>query len=103
MDLRRDPHLGTLVHVVGTRQARPNLPAGCPFCPGGVEAPDDYDVRWFPNRWPAMEGDRCKGSATVCPCTAPGAGSCVPPITAYRHWSSKTGPYNPLGNAIIAG
>ncbi len=60
MDLRRDPHLGTLVHVVGTRQARPNLPAGCPFCPGGVEAPDDYDVRWFPNRWPAMEGDRCE-------------------------------------------
>ncbi|HNJ97061.1 MAG TPA: DUF4931 domain-containing protein [Ilumatobacteraceae bacterium] len=61
MDLRRDPHLGTLVHVVGTRQARPNLPTeGCPFCPGGIEAPDDYDVRWFRNRWPAMEGDRCE-------------------------------------------
>jgi UDPglucose--hexose-1-phosphate uridylyltransferase len=60
-DLRVDPYLGTLVHVVGTRQARPNLPStGCPFCPGGIEAPEPYDVRWFSNRWPAMPGDRCE-------------------------------------------
>ena len=60
-DLREDPHLGTRVHVVGTRQRRPNLPTtGCPFCPGGLEAPDPYDVRWFTNRWPAMEGERCE-------------------------------------------
>jgi UDPglucose--hexose-1-phosphate uridylyltransferase len=60
-DTRVDPHLGTIVHVVGTRQARPNLPAtGCPFCPGGLEAPEPYDVRWFPNRWPAMPGERCE-------------------------------------------
>lgn len=46
---------------MGSRQARPNLPdAGCPFCPGGLEAPDPYDVRWFVNRWPAMPGDRCE-------------------------------------------
>ena len=58
--VRIDPHLGTVVHVVGTRQARPNLPPwGCPFCPGGLEAPERYDVRWFANRWPAMPGDRC--------------------------------------------
>lgn len=58
---RTDPVLGTVVHVVGTRQARPNLPAtGCPFCVGGREAPDPYDVRWFANRWPAMEGGRCE-------------------------------------------
>lgn len=57
---RVDPYLGTRVHVVGARQARPNLPrSGCPFCVGGLEAPEPYDVRWFPNRWPAMEGDRC--------------------------------------------
>ena len=38
---RVDPVLGTVVHVVGARQARPNLPsAGCPFCVGGLEAPD---------------------------------------------------------------
>ena len=60
-DSRIDPFLGTRVHVVGTRQARPNLPStGCPFCPGGLEAPEPYDVRWFRNRWPAMPGDRCE-------------------------------------------
>ena len=60
-DIRTDPHLGTVVHVVGTRQARPNLPStGCPFCPGGREAPEPYDVRWFANRWPAMPGERCE-------------------------------------------
>jgi UDPglucose--hexose-1-phosphate uridylyltransferase len=60
-DTRIDPVLGTVVHVVGTRQARPNLPStGCPFCPGGLEAPDPYDVFWFRNRWPAMPGDRCE-------------------------------------------
>lgn len=60
-DLRIDPHLGTRVHVVGTRQGRPNLPSsGCPFCVGGVEAPDPYDVLWFPNRWPAMPDERCE-------------------------------------------
>jgi UDPglucose--hexose-1-phosphate uridylyltransferase len=60
-DIRIDPHLGTVVHIVGTRQARPNLPSsGCPFCPGGLEAPEPYDVHWFRNRWPAMQGDRCE-------------------------------------------
>ena len=60
-DQRIDPYLGTVVHVVGTRQARPNLPStGCPFCVGGLEAPEPYEVRWFPNRWPAMQGDRCE-------------------------------------------
>ena len=47
--------------IVGSRQARPNLPStGCPFCVGGLEAPEPYDVRWFPNRWPAMPDDRCE-------------------------------------------
>src|SRR4029079_2547852 len=60
-DRRIAPHLGTVVHVVGGRQARPNLPsAGCPFCVGGLEAPADYDVPWFANRWPAMDGERCE-------------------------------------------
>ena len=60
-EVRVDPVLGTVVHVVGTRQKRPNLPStGCPFCVGGIEAPEPYDVRSFPNRWPAMDGDRCE-------------------------------------------
>jgi UDPglucose--hexose-1-phosphate uridylyltransferase len=58
---RVDPFLGTVVHVVGGRQDRPNLPStDCPFCPGGLEAPDDYHVRWFRNRWPAMPEERCE-------------------------------------------
>jgi UDPglucose--hexose-1-phosphate uridylyltransferase len=58
---RIDPVHGTVVHVVGARQARPNLPAtGCPFCVGGLEAPEPYDVHWFENRWPAMDDGRCE-------------------------------------------
>jgi UDPglucose--hexose-1-phosphate uridylyltransferase len=53
-ELRLDPLTGEWVNIVGHRQARPNLPdAGCPFCVGGLEAPEPYDVRWFENRWPA--------------------------------------------------
>ncbi len=60
-DLRTDDHVGYRTFVVGSRQDRPNLPAtGCPFCPGGLEAPELYDVRWFVNRWPAMPADRCE-------------------------------------------
>jgi UDPglucose--hexose-1-phosphate uridylyltransferase len=43
------------VNIVGHRQTRPNRPQDdCPFCPGGLEAPEGYDVRWFANRWPAL-------------------------------------------------
>jgi UDPglucose--hexose-1-phosphate uridylyltransferase len=60
-EARVDVHTGAQVYVVGSRQSRPNLPSStCPFCPGGLEAPDPYDVRWFRNRWPAMPGDRCE-------------------------------------------
>jgi UDPglucose--hexose-1-phosphate uridylyltransferase len=53
-ELRFDELTGEWVNIVGHRQARPNLPeSGCPFCVGGLEAPDPYDVRWFENRWPA--------------------------------------------------
>ena len=57
----RDPLTGNDVVIVGSRQSRPNLPtSGCPFCPGGLEAPEPYDVRWFVNRWPPMPDDRCE-------------------------------------------
>lgn len=60
-DLRTDDLTGVRTFVVDSRQDRPNLPAaGCPFCPGGLEAPETYDVRWFSNRWPAMPDDRCE-------------------------------------------
>jgi UDPglucose--hexose-1-phosphate uridylyltransferase len=66
VDLRRDPLTGAPTVVVGSRQGRPNLPSSdvaatdCPFCPGGLEAPEDYDVRSFVNRWPAMPDYRCE-------------------------------------------
>jgi UDPglucose--hexose-1-phosphate uridylyltransferase len=60
-ELREDVHTGARTYVVGSRQKRPNLPdAGCPFCPGGLEAPEPYDVRWFANRWPSMPDQRCE-------------------------------------------
>jgi UDPglucose--hexose-1-phosphate uridylyltransferase len=58
---RIDPLSGDVTRIVADRQGRPNLPpAGCPFCVGGIEAPDPYDVRWFPNRWPALDGGRAE-------------------------------------------
>jgi UDPglucose--hexose-1-phosphate uridylyltransferase len=54
---RVDPLSGEVVYIVAGRQARPNLPStDCPFCPGGLEAPEHYDVRSFPNRWPPFPG-----------------------------------------------
>jgi UDPglucose--hexose-1-phosphate uridylyltransferase len=54
-ELRFDALTREWVNIVGHRQDRPNLPSdGCPFCVGGLEAPDPYDVRWFANRWPAL-------------------------------------------------
>ncbi len=58
---RVDHFLGTTVHVVTSRQDRPNLPVDeCPFCVGGLEAPDHYSVKAFPNRWPALGEGRCE-------------------------------------------
>jgi UDPglucose--hexose-1-phosphate uridylyltransferase len=52
-ELRRDPLTGDWVGIAGSRQRRPNLPAdACPFCVGGLEAPEPYEVKAFPNRWP---------------------------------------------------
>ena len=60
-DIRIDPHSGTVVHIVADRQNRPNLPSSeCPFCVGGLEAPEPYTVRSFPNRWPALEESYCE-------------------------------------------
>ncbi|MEI2639916.1 MAG: DUF4931 domain-containing protein [Microthrixaceae bacterium] len=56
-----DPLTGRETVVVASRQSRPNLPdRGCPFCPGGLEAPEPYETRWFTNRWPALGDARCE-------------------------------------------
>jgi UDPglucose--hexose-1-phosphate uridylyltransferase len=58
---RVDPLTGDVAFVVSGRQHRPNLPStGCPFCPGGREAPEPYDVLAFPNRWPPLPAGRAE-------------------------------------------
>ncbi|HEY2427845.1 MAG TPA: hypothetical protein VGI06_02865 [Acidimicrobiales bacterium] len=60
-DARVDPLSGAPTLIVPGRQSRPNLAGGsCPFCPGGLEAPEPYETRWFPNRWPSLTGGRCE-------------------------------------------
>jgi UDPglucose--hexose-1-phosphate uridylyltransferase len=52
---RVDALTGNIVIINANRQKRPNLPStGCPFCPGGAEAPEPYETRWFKNRWPQL-------------------------------------------------
>ena len=58
---RIDPLTGHPTWIVPGRQRRPNLPTeGCPFCPGGLEAPEPYAVRSFPNRWPPFPEGRAE-------------------------------------------
>jgi UDPglucose--hexose-1-phosphate uridylyltransferase len=61
-DRRVDPLTGAEVRVVAARQDRPNQPRTdqCPFCIGGLEAPEPYEVKSFANRWPPMPEDRCE-------------------------------------------
>ncbi len=61
VEIRVDPLTGVEVAITRSRQGRPNRPSGgCPFCVGGVEAPEPYLVKAFPNRWPSFPGDRCE-------------------------------------------
>ena len=59
--VRIDPLTGAHVVVAESRQGRPDQPVdGCPFCVGGIEAPEAYEVRAFPNRWPSLPDGRCE-------------------------------------------
>ena len=61
-DRRVDALTGARVRVVAARQDRPNQPRTdqCPFCVGGLEAPDTYEVKAFANRWPPMPDQRAE-------------------------------------------
>ncbi len=51
-EFRFDPLTRRWVNIVAHRQGRPNLDnGGCPFCVGGIEAPEPYEVSHFTNRW----------------------------------------------------
>ena len=82
------------VNVVGHRQARPNLPEhDCPFCVGGVEAPEPYDVFAFENRWPALgPGDpvdfaAAEGTGVM---RVPGRGACEVVLYSPDHDQSMS-------------
>jgi UDPglucose--hexose-1-phosphate uridylyltransferase len=68
-ELRRDALTGEWVGIAGSRQGRPNRPAAeCPFCVGGLEAPEPYEVKAFPNRWPMFApGDPVELAGDVVP------------------------------------
>jgi UDPglucose--hexose-1-phosphate uridylyltransferase len=57
-----DALTGNVVIINANRQKRPNLPStSCPFCPGGLEAPEPYDgPQWFANRWPQLPDGRAE-------------------------------------------
>lgn len=58
---RIDPLGGSPAWMVPARQERPNLPDDeCPFCVGGLESPEPYEVRSFANRWPPFEDGRAE-------------------------------------------
>jgi UDPglucose--hexose-1-phosphate uridylyltransferase len=60
-EVRRDELTGAAVIVAPGRQTRPVQPGGdgrCPFCVGGLEAPEPYETRWFVNRWPTFPDGR---------------------------------------------
>jgi UDPglucose--hexose-1-phosphate uridylyltransferase len=58
-DQRIDELSGATVVVAASRQQRPHRPsAACPFCVGGVEAPEPYQVKAFVNRWPSFPDGR---------------------------------------------
>ena len=73
-------------------RARTCPSTGCPFCVGGLEAPDPYDVRWFPNRWPAFApgrpvdfvGGRRRGNHDAFPRSARARSCCSRPTTTSR-------------------
>ena len=95
-ELRFDALTGEWVNIVGHRQARPNLPSeGCPFCVGGLEAPDPYDVRWFTNRWPALAPgappDLRIDALDATNATRPAVGACEVVLFSPEHDQSLAG------------
>lgn len=99
-ELRFDPLTREWVAIVADRQGRPNLApadaestAGCPFCVGGIEAPDPYTVRAFENRWPPFApGDPIDPDAALTDATGfitlPGRGAAEVVLYSPDHQGS---------------
>ncbi len=90
---RVDPWLGTVTHVVASRQDRPNLPSShCPFCPGGIEArAARRAARVVPGR-SSTGGRRCRTGAARSSCTtANTSGRCGSSASTRCATSSTSG------------
>lgn len=58
---RLDPLTGAQTVIARDRQGRPNRPTtDCPFCVGGLEAPEPYRTKAFVNRWPSLNEGCCE-------------------------------------------
>jgi UDPglucose--hexose-1-phosphate uridylyltransferase len=104
-ELRFDPLTREWVNIVGHRQARPNLPdTGCPFCVGGLEAPEAYDVRSFANRWPALSPGApldLVAAETAGAACVPAVGACeVVLFSPEHHQSLATLPHAQLRRVV---
>ena len=93
-ELRFDALTREWVSIVGHRQDRPNLPAsGCPFCVGGIEAPEPYDVLAFENRWPAFTAGEpvdIAGAERTGAVLLPGRGACEVVLYSPHHDESMS-------------
>ncbi len=79
-EMRFNPLLGDYTICAGFRMDRPQLPPQdkCPLCVGGYEAPEDYSVIVFDNRFPSLVLDPAEGIPGPHPPTEvlPAAGKC---------------------------
>ena len=68
-ELRLDSLTGEWVGIAAARQTRPNRPVDeCPFCVGGLEAPEQYEAKAFANRWPMwVPGDAVERTGSHVP------------------------------------
>jgi Galactose-1-phosphate uridylyltransferase len=53
-ELRWDPVLEEWVIIASHRQERPIDSSICPFCPGKLDIPEDYEVLSIPNKFPSL-------------------------------------------------
>ncbi len=79
-EMRYNPLLDDYTVCAGFRMDRPQLPPrdDCPLCVGGYEAPEEYSVMVFDNRFPSLVLDPAPPTAGADPVTEvrPGVGKC---------------------------
>jgi len=92
VERRWHPLWGEWVVISASRMARPFLPPReeCPFCPGALEIPEQYDLAVFENRFPGLASVPSEPLPSPHPVyqTAPSHGTCEVVMYASRHDTS---------------